>query len=85
MISLRQANKQKYQQVQQEMVFYLSEPRCPVYPRAVDEQRMEEHRVSLLHDKVNLGTLVVVINNPVEKLVCLTLGGEKIAGLKSLG
>lgn len=56
------------------MVSYLSEPRCPVYPRAVDEQRMEEHRVSLLHDKVNLGTLLVVINNPVEKLVCLTLG-----------
>lgn len=41
---------------------------------------MEEHRISLLHDKVNLGTLLVIINNPVEKLVCLTLGGEKELG-----
>lgn len=69
------------------MVSYLSETRRPVYPRAVNEQRMEEHRVSLLHDKVNLGTVLVVIDNPVEKLVCLTLGKKKIkknAELKSL-
>lgn len=65
------------------MFFYLSEPWCPVYPRAMDEQGMEEHCVSLLHDKVNLGNLLILIEQPMEKLVGFTLGKKK-AELKSL-
>lgn len=49
----------------------------------MDEQGMEEHCVSLLHDKVNLGNLLILIEQPMEKLVGFTLGKKK-AELKSL-
>lgn len=60
------------------MVSYLSETRCLIYPRAVNEQRMEEHCVSLLHDKVNPGTLLIVIKYPMKQFVCFTLGKIKL-------
>lgn len=49
----------------------------------MNEQGMEEHRVSLLHDNVNLGTLLILIKQAMEKFVGFTL--EKKAELKSLG
>lgn len=74
---------------QHELAPYLSETRCLVYPGAVNEQGMEEHCVSLLHDKVNLGTLLIVIKYPMKQFVCFTLGKIKLkkkkkAELKSL-
>lgn len=62
------------------MVSYLSETWCLVYPRAMNEQGMEEYRVSLLHDKVNPGTRLSLIKQPMEKFVGFTL--EKKAELK---
>lgn len=44
---------------------------------------MEEHRVSFLHDKVNPGTLLILIKQPMEKFIGFTL--DKKAELKSLG
>lgn len=74
---------QKYQKLYQETVSYLSEPWCLVYPRAMNEQGMEEHSVSLLHDKVNLGCLLILLKQSMEKFVGFTL--KKKAELKSLG
>lgn len=70
-------------QLYREMFSYLSETRCPVYPRAMNEQGMEEHCVSLVHDKVNLGNLLILIKQPMEKFVGFSLG-KKEAELKSL-
>lgn len=67
----------------QEIFSYLSETWCPVYPRAMNEQGMEEYCVSLLHDKVNLGNLLILLKQPMEKFVGFTLGQKK-AELKSL-
>lgn len=50
----------------------------------MNEQGMEEHCVSLLHDQVNLGNLLILIKKPMEKFVGTTLGKKK-AELKSLG
>lgn len=61
------------------MFSYLSETWCPVYPRAMNEQGMEEHCVSLLHDKVNLGNLLILIKQPMEKFVGFTLGKKEKA------
>ena len=49
----------------------------------MNEQGMEEHCVSLLHDKVNPGTLLILIKQPMEKFVAFTLG--KKAEFKLLG
>lgn len=46
----------------------------------MNEQGMEEHCVSLLHDKVNLGNCLILIKQPVEKFVGFTL--EKMFELK---
>jgi len=48
----------------------------------MNEQGMEEHRVSLLHDKMNPGNLLILVKQPMEKFVGFTL--EKKAKLKSL-
>lgn len=53
--------------------YALSETCCLVYPGAMDEQGVEEHRVSLLHDEVNLGNLLILIKQPMEKFVARTL------------
>lgn len=68
---------QEYKKPYQEMFSYLSETRCPVYPRAMNEQGMEEHCVSLLHDKVNLGNLLILMQQSMEKFVGFTLGEKK--------
>lgn len=39
----------------------------------MNEQGMEDHRVSLLHDKVNLGTLLITVQQPMEKFDQRTL------------
>lgn len=48
----------------------------------MNEQGMEEHRVPLLHDKVNLGKLLILIKQAMEEFVGFTLG--KKAESKSL-